>query len=181
MNAQSAQVWRCATCGKYYLTKDVAESCCVDNPKPEKVCEDCGIALNPNSYFCVCDSCREKRRYNRCRRMTIEEYEKEFPDNMVIVGYDNYYSSVEDALDSCYGDEETIPHYVYGTKQIFATVDAESAVERALEDAYEDAKFDNVDELYAFVDAWNERNKILMFEETNIVIDIPEEIRAEYV
>jgi hypothetical protein len=112
--------------------------------------------------------------------MTIEEYEKEFPDNMVIVGDDNYYSSVEDALDSCYGDEETIPHYVYGTKQIFATVDAESAVERALEDAYEDAKFDNVDELYAFVDAWNERNKILMFEEAQIVIDIPEGIRQEY-
>lgn len=180
MNPVEVKVFQCGVCKKYYLTKDAADSCCVTKPKPEKVCEDCGVPLDPKSYFCTCDGCREKRRYNRCRKMTIEEYEKEFPDNMVIVGDDNYYSSVDDALDSCYGDEMELPHYVYGTKKIYATVNVERAVESALEDAYEDAEFDNLDELYAFVDEWNEKNKLTMFEEAKIVIDIPEEVRKEY-
>ena len=112
--------------------------------------------------------------------MTIEEYYKEFPDNMVIVGDDNYYSSVEDALECCCDNECKLPHYVYGTKKIYAKINIEGAIESALDDAYEDAEFDNLDELYAFVDSWNEKNKILMFEEAKIVIDIPEELRNEY-
>lgn len=60
-------------------------------------------------------------------------------------------------------------------------VNIEWAIEQALEEAYENAEFDNVDEMYAFVNAWNERNKLTMFEETNIAIDIPEKIRTEYI
>ena len=178
MNAEEIPAWKCTKCGKYYTTKSVAESCCKENPK--KVCEDCGVELDPKWYYTVCDSCREKRRYNRCRKMTIEEYEKEFPDYMVVVGDDNYYSSVEDALESCYGDEEAIPYYVYGTEKQFIEVNIDGAIENALEEAYEDAEFDNTDELYEFVKEWNKRNKLTAFCETKIVIDIPEELRKEY-
>ena len=99
MNAEQVTAWKCTKCGTYYTTKTVAESCCKESPKKVKVCEDCGVELDPKWYYTVCDSCREKRRYNRCRKMTIEEYENEFSDCMVVVGDDNYYSSVEDALE----------------------------------------------------------------------------------
>lgn len=178
MNVEQATAWKCTKCGQYYINKESAEKCCV---KPKKVCEDCGVELDTKWYYTVCDSCREKRRYNRCRKMTIEEYEKEFPDCMVIVGDDNYYSSVEDALESCYGDEEEIPHYVYGTEKQFIEVNIDGAIENALEDAYEDAEFDNTNELYEFVKEWNKKNRLTAFYEAKIVIDIPEEVRKEYI
>lgn len=36
-------------------------------------------------------------------------------------------------------------------------------------------------ELFEFVNAWNERNRLWCFEEAKIVIDIPEEMRQEYI
>lgn len=179
MNIKQIEAWQCENCGKAYISKQAAEDCCKE--KPKKICEDCGVELDPKWYYTVCDSCREKRRYNRCRKMTIEEYEKEFPDCMVVVGEDNYYSSVEDALESCYDNGNEIPHYVYGTKKAFIEVDIDGAIETALEDAYEEAQFNNTKELYDYVKGWNTRNRLTVFDEERIVIDIPEELRNKYI
>lgn len=176
LNAEETKVYICSQCGRYYTSKETAEQCCLC---PPKVCEDCGVELDPKCYFTTCKSCREKRRYNRCRKVTIKEYEKEFSDCMVVSGTD-YYFSVEDALESNFGFGEEVPHYVYGTEKRFIKVDIEKAIEWALADVYEDADFSNTDELYKFVDKWNERNKLTMFCETRIVIDIPEALRKEY-
>jgi hypothetical protein len=177
LNIEQIEAWKCTNCGVSYISKEAAEACC---NKPKKVCEDCGTELDPKCYHTVCNSCREKRRYNRCRKMTIEEYEKEFPDCMVIIGNDEYFSSVEDALDSCYDNDE-IPHYLYGTKKDFIEVNIDGAIENALEEAYEDAEFDNTKELYEFVEEWNKRNRLTVFYEAKIVIDIPEELWNEYI
>jgi hypothetical protein len=177
MDTKEITAYQCGKCNKSYMTKQAAESCCAVN---KKVCEDCGVELDPKWYRTVCTDCLEKRRYNRCRKMTISEYEKEFPDNMVIRGDDSFYSSVQDCLECCYGDEESIPYYVYGTKKRAVEVDIGWAIQQAEEDAYEDAEFDNTNELFEFVSAWNERNRLWCFEEAKIVIDIPEELRQEY-
>ncbi len=180
MNSKTIQAYKCSKCVKAYLYESAAEKCCTAEETPQKKCEDCGAVLPKNSYFLACGNCREKRRYNRCTKMTITEYEENYPAHMVVDRYDNYYPSTEDALENWSENREEVPEYVYGTKKIYAEVDIESAVERALEDAYEDAEFSNIEELYSFVDEWNKKNRLTMFEETKIVIDIPEELRKEY-
>jgi hypothetical protein len=39
-------------------------------------------------------------------------------------------------------------------------VDIDSAIEQALEEAYEDAEFDYLDELYAFMKQWNDKQNL---------------------
>ena len=180
------KAYKCPECGVAFMTDDM---CCkhIENehgykggPKP-KHCTKCGCEIPAKSYCTVCESCREKARYNACQKMTIEEYEKAYPDCMVVVGQDDYYSSVEEALKSAWGDEEAIPHYIYGTTPTHHEIDIDCAMEFALEEAYEGAEFSNVDELRTFVDEWNKKNAPTTYYETKIVIDIPEDIRQEYI
>lgn len=51
---------------------------------------------------------------------------------------------------------------------------------RAETEALEDMHFENKDELYQFVEAWNKRNELYYFEVAEIIIEIPEDIRKEY-
>lgn len=68
--------------------------------KPKQTCEDCGIEINANVYDSLCNSCRETRYYNKCIKMIIKEYEKKYPDYMIIFDGD-YYNSIENVLE-CY-------------------------------------------------------------------------------
>ena len=80
MNVEETKAYRCKNCGVTYLDQSFAEKCC----KP-KHCEDCGAELKYKWYRTVCESCAEKRYFNKSTKMTIEEYNEKYPDNMVFL------------------------------------------------------------------------------------------------
>jgi hypothetical protein len=173
-NPKEATLWQCEKCKQYYINKKDAEDCC-----RERTCEQCGVILDPRIPYTVCSECREINNYDRCKKMTIQEYEKKFPDHMVIME-DEFYANVEDAVDSYFAEHGTILKYVYGTQKEYAVVDIEAALDYA--DDVENVEFDSYarQELIDFVDKWNEKNKIGFFVATNIAIDIPGDYYEKY-
>lgn len=169
MDAKEITVYKCSKCGQAYTTKEWADKCC--EPKPKKVCENCGCELDEKCHFTVCGPCREKRRYNRCAKMTLKEYYEVYPDGMLVYN-DNYFSDYEDLEDYCTYNECDVPKYAYGTSKCYSEIDIDCAIENAEENAYEDAEFDStaLKELHDFIDKWNEKHKLSYFEEANIVV-----------
>lgn len=128
--------------------------------------------------------------------MTIEEYEKEFPDNMVFYD-DKYYSSVDDCLESVIGeisltwlqDKDMLfaclenLKYIYGTEKNSVELDAESIIVDLEENSnLEDWEVDNQGrkEFKEFVIEWNKRYGTGCYMASDVVIMVPDELKREY-
>ena len=161
-----------------------------------KVCKHCKKPLSRNQYRCECDGAKaerqaeqdkkEQERFDKATKMTFEEYAKKYPNNMVIYG-DTYYMDIYDLLDDIYcntidGEIINFPKYVWGTNKVKIELDADSFIERTLEDAYEDASFSGQaeSELFDFINKWNEKYALECYEENNIAIIIPEELTQDF-
>lgn len=179
MEAEKVEVYKCSRCGTHFKTFKAAQDCCKD-----RYCELCGAVLPKNHLYLWCDKCREAHKYDDYKHMSIKEYEEEYPDYMVCYG-DNYYTSVDDCLEYLYGDltdeEWDNLHFIMGTTRSTVDIDIEYAVESAEED-FEDELFDRtgLDELYSYVNEWNKKNGVPVYYEAKILIDIPDEVKAEY-
>lgn len=176
MKAIAKTVYQCSKCGLLHDLKESAEKCC--SPKS---CAECGTLLE-NKYYNMCPKCRKKHQYDNCVKMTYDEYVKKYPNHMVV--YDEVYAEeIEDLFDTLFNSwdsKEDIPIMIFGTKKYKHEVNIEWAIENAKEEAYEDAEFDNTDELREFVNEWNEKNHLHSFSETNIAIYVPDDITKEY-
>jgi hypothetical protein len=163
-------------CGKTYNDKYVAEICC-----KQYHCETCGAETK--KYWLMCDPCREKRDFDKAKKITIEEYEKEYSGNMVYYN-DNYYTDIDDMLDSlCCHDVDILPSYCWGTDKVPVEIDAISVLDELLENSNcEDIDFSKeaYQEFKDFAEQWNKKWSQYYYMMNDIVILIPEEVLKEY-
>lgn len=168
--ALKVELFKCPKCNNHFYEEEKADKCCAP-----KHCEDCGKELPYKWYRTVCEPCTERRKFEKARKMTYDEYLTEFGNNMLVVGGDNYFSDMDSIIDHYYGEEE-IPQYAYGTEKIDIKINIDSAIENALENAYEDAEFSNLNKLQSFIDEWNAENGLTAYaENSKIIIWIPRE------
>lgn len=151
---EQIEVFTCEKCGKHYTTEESANNCCKDY-----YCEKCG-KLAPR-YHTLCSKCKAKKDFDNAKKYTYDEYMKEFPDNMLVLGDDNYFSDIDELYDYLADSdpEGYFPEYCYGTVREPVEVNINSAIENAEENAYEDFSFDGkgVEELETYVRNWNEK------------------------
>lgn len=145
------------------MTKESADDCC----KP-KICRDCGKEFPRKSCWIVCDEChekheqqREKDKYDKAIKCTYEDC----PDEHKIMMYSDYYgdnegyfTDIDELIEHCESKDITIPEYCWSTTEIEMSMDADSLIESACEEMYEDAE-DHIDdesrkELQYYLDKW---------------------------
>lgn len=125
----------------------------------------------------------ERKRFEKARKLSIEEYTKQFPNNYIFCD-DEFFSEVGDLLDRMHGEYfENIPKYCYGTERIPILLDAYTILSHAEEEAEcEDFSFGIAarKELEEFVETWNKKYGSYYFTpDYSIAIIIPEELRKE--
>ena len=148
MNSTEIKAYKCDVCGSGFTNKIYADNCC----KP-KHCEDCGVELPKNYGYVVCEKCRNKRedikeleRYNKATKYTFESVPKESIEMI----YSELYTYNEGFMTDI--DEDDVEQYgikyVYGTKRIIPSLDAQYVVESMLEESFDDAtEYVNEEEL----------------------------------
>ena len=155
----SAGAFYCAECRVIFRTEEGAANC-----HGERLCA-CGGKLE--RFYSTCSNCRDKEwrekealkeqeRFNAAKKITEAEYD----GGMVYCG-NNYYDSVEDAVDGYLKGQE--PEYVWACTDVgVVKATTESLYENMLENMWEDASVDDlngVDALEAAVKAFNEANE----------------------
>lgn len=151
-----------------------------------KYCDICGVAISEKSHYSCCNKCLEQQRYNECTKMTINEYEKKYPNNPIIVNVGELifnYPSINNMLTKRHSCGLKIPEYVYGTELRCAKINIIKAINEALEEAGDGAEFysDQLENLIDFVSEWNIENGLEYFVKAKIVINIPEKLRKSMV
>ena len=148
----------------------MADRCC----KP-KICEDCSKEISRKTYYTVCDYCLEKREQKR----ELDRYEKavkcsytDCPEDKRIMIYsgsygynEGYFTDIDELIDYCESEDIPVPDYCWSTTQIDMSMDADSLIESACEELYEDAEDHISDEdrkeLQAFLDKWCEKQSCI--------------------
>lgn len=173
------KLWACDKCGKLYQDKYVADICC-----KQYHCEICG--KETPRYMLKCNSCQEKARFEKAKKMTPEEYEATCPGNMVF-WEDEYYASVDELLERLADEGMSLgdlPKYCYGTTRVYMRLESGEILEHIEEEIdCEDLHFS--DEAYKefkeFAAKWNEKHEeYCFFCDDEIVILIPEELKKDW-
>lgn len=156
MNSIEIKAYKCDVCGSGFTDKSFAEKCC-----QPKHCEDCGVEISRSHPYIVCDKCRHEReakqeleRYNKATKYTFESVPKESIEMI----YSELYPYNEGFMTDI--DEEDVEQYgikyVYGTKRIIPSLDAQYVVESMLEESFDDAtEYVNEEELNKLQLAFN--------------------------
>lgn len=118
--------------------------------------------------------------------MTIDEYEKEFPDHMVFYN-DNYFSCVDECLYYLSGDycaeDFTEIHHIYGTDKGRVELDSDNILVGLEENSnLEDWEVDSQGkkDFEEFIGKWNEKYGTDCYMVSDVVILIPDEVKREY-
>ena len=136
-------------------------------------CEHCGKIMPRSSGICVCDAASDARRQEEDKKLLealrkAEEFESDALGSRFGMCYsehyshnDGYFSEWEEFFDSFeYEEDLPCPHpeYVWGTAEIEISMDADSIIENATDDFYEDASSEIGDaaraELQRFLNDW---------------------------
>ena len=157
-------VYFCESCRVVYSNKDDAEWC-----HGERLCA-CGQKITQGYRQKTCNDCESKVWKEKERKKEAERFDaakkikaSEYAGEMVYGHDDQYYSSVEKAIDQYLEGQE--PEYVWACKNTgVIKASTESLYENMLENMWEDADvsdLNGVDELDAAVDAFNKANESL--------------------
>lgn len=147
MNSKEVKAWTCSCCGKSYLYKSYAEECCIEHPA--KTCDVCGKPMDKTDYYTVCSNCRAEKerlkeldRYNKATHYTFETVPKDSIEYMFSESYPYNEGFMDDIEEN---EEEFKIKYVYGTKRVSPSYDAQDIIDSMLEDSCEEA-IDRVDD-----------------------------------
>ena len=183
MNSTHVDAYVCETCKQAYLDKRRADRCC-----EPRFCEDCGTPIPTDHYYLVCEPCREKRKFERARKMTLEEYiaisKKDKKDPLFYdEHFDIYEEDVESILDHYQDEDENFPKYVLGVKIIPFELDIDSALELAQEEMADEFEPEHhlvdLPELRNFVDQWNAKQTAFSMVDNGVIVFLPEELLAQ--
>lgn len=129
------------------------------------VCKYCHKA-NKTDY-CSCKEAREARdnaRFEKAEKLTPDQYDGwVYFDGM---GYnEGYFESLNALIEHCEDEGIEAPGWVYCCTEMSHKLYIDSAIERMLDDAFEDARDHLVDEkeLYDFVDKWNAKQTVTSY------------------
>lgn len=107
------EVYVCGNCGKSYLVKSQAETCCVSNK-----CKVCGKEM-VYQYRDICDECLEEQRWRNAKnRLTYDEYVAETGHGHVFLD-DIFYDTWEDLEDAFESNGVSLPEGnigIYGAR-----------------------------------------------------------------
>lgn len=183
MNVQIQECYRCSNCGQIYRSRLRAEQCC-----QPKECIKCGKELPGNWYCDTCTECLDKKRYEKAKKLSIHEWEEQYPISMVCLGEDQYFYDVDEALEymaANYDDEDFMAvTYVYGALPDRAELNCDNIIDQFeeeydIEDFYVDDE--GVKELREFLIEWNRKyGQTYYYRNDNIIIMIPDELKKEY-
>jgi hypothetical protein len=161
--------WACGKCKTICQTEDAARACCA-----ERYCA-CGKPLMPGFSNLECRDCTDaqwqaaarKRREDHLANATAVP-EQDYTGPVYVEAYEEFYSSMDDFRDAFWADHDSDEAFEPGP--VFACtcfgyhLDAEHAVEQALEEHHEDA-FDHigdaaVSELQVLMDQWAQKHPV---------------------
>lgn len=155
MNSREMVAYQCTTCSKRYFSRVLAEKCCAP-----KHCEVCGAEIP--RYKIMCEPCRMKSIYEKAEKLVKW-------DGWVYcegLGYDEgFFTSIDDLEEYCEDTKTDLPAWVLAVEEVHHAIDVDSVIETMLENAYEDAIDNLVDEqeLRDFIDAWNAKQTVTTY------------------
>lgn len=163
-------VYACGYCGELYYKKEQADYCHAD-----RTCSKCGIVIGKDDYYTNCKSCRDKKElekqqelYDKARKMTYEEYTKEFPEHWLCWG-DRYYQEPED-MEYDFEEESDTPKWVWGTSENITMLDGYDIVSNFEENTeIEDFELGKTEfnEILEFCKEWNKKYSVKSYSESN--------------
>ena len=164
-------VYQCDLCKNNFMTQRMAET---HHCSHNRHCEDCGELLTPTWHYTVCNNCyqqrevmREAKRFEKARKLTVAEYEREFPGYMYCDGDDQYDSEADSLADYIMDTTGEYPKYVWGTEAHAVELDAGQIVDMLNDhaNAPEDYRADDeaCAEIEKFVERFNERHGTYSF------------------
>lgn len=164
--SKELKAWECDECERVYLSKELADKCCKE--KPIHNCRVCGCEVKYPYLICV--ECREKERYEKATKIKYSEY------NIGCLYDENkeqYYYDLDDLSEAYYNDafdegkEPEYPKWCYGCTERKFEIDIDSAIEREVEEMYEDFDINNslvnIEELLEFVEDWNKKQTAITY------------------
>jgi hypothetical protein len=190
--------YACPKCGAVFLVAKRSDPKMYEarkederNHAAEHCVKDCVCGkLIDRSYRLRCDAClaqmdadKEQKLFEKSKKLTIEEYDGPvyWEGRSGDMG-DGYFSDVEALLDHCESEGMDPPDYVWTCDKNEMKLDAESIIENAVSEMYEDA-FDSIpkkalDSLQAYLDVWCQEVNIVSWHDnhaTAVLLREPEE------
>lgn len=166
--------WACGACRYVARDEAAARECC----EPYDCSGGCGAKLPKKEHRTRCDACmdrdctaREQAKYDKARKVPLAEYQAEglFVD-------DRWFHDFDELADHYDGDDEARPAWAWGCTPIGFGLDADQAIEGALEEHHEEAG-DNISDaerkrLQSFLDEWAVAQKITSYQcdESTVVL-----------
>ena len=180
----TAGIFYCSECRIVHLTKEEAEFC-----HGERICA-CGKKIESiHSRQSKCGDCDNLEWREKMHKQEAERFEKskkiteaEYTGDHVYCG-DEYYDSVEDAIDQY--DERQEPEYVWACQdKKLPTVDLEDVTCNLIDNMWDDAgtsDLNGIEELEAALKAFNEANESIQLWEPDYstAILVPENRERE--
>lgn len=149
VNKETGKVvfYACGKCGNMFPTNAAADQCCV----PYR-CDTCGCETK--RYRTRCESCGDLAMLLKATVTPIEEFTMIQSDDYP---YNDGYLDADDIHEL--EELDNPPAFVFGTTFTLYSLDAVTIVEQAMGDHHEDAEFDHQEELFAFVDDFNAKQR----------------------
>lgn len=176
MNPLQKVAYVCSKCGAWYSDELAATRCC-----STKTCEDCGCELPPKHYYTVCDYCREQRKFNEAKKLSVAQYIESYPNSPLYTPAGEFVFSVDHIEDWESYHEGPRPAYFYGAKHCFITIDPDRLIDQ-LNNIHLDEDCDlftnaAYKEIYDFCTKWNSEHRASYFEEdSGVAVLAPEEV-----
>lgn len=157
MKPVSVTCYQCDSCKAVYLSREIAESCCV--------CSSCG-QFKGKSY---CGPCADKHASEQVKKYieaAVDRTESgEWGPMLYCEQNGRYYGQPDEVLGDF--EEGFVPEWLFGTKEQRSELNLEAAIERMEDDTYEGAEVVSSPELNALtkaVDEFNAKHAILYCE-----------------
>lgn len=135
------------------------------------LCPHCGKILGQRTQ-CDCtgymkakyeeETIKEKECFEKAKKITYEEYIKQYPNYMIFdPNTDEFYSELEDLEDHYASNGLELPKYVYGTNSHSICLDIDNLIENACDDLYEDAydRIEGYEDLQAAMYKFSKQNE----------------------
>ena len=167
MKVVNLKGYMCDKCGKIYMDKYMAEICC-----KQYYCEECGKPTP--KYIMRCEECQKKSIYNKAKKMTYEEYIKQYPDYPIwdMTDQGECYWELEDYIEHIVNETEPpYPTYCFGSTKERLEIDIENVIEDINIDMEDGCGVEPDKELRDFINKWNEKNgRDIYYCDTNTII-----------
>lgn len=117
-------------------------------------------------YMMICDECSEKLRFEKAKKINIEDYEGSF---VYDIQTDEYFQDIDDLEEHYESENMELPDYVYGCEAIEFSLDMSSIVRNELNDNHFEGAEERIDveslkSLQNIVDAWTSSQGITSYE-----------------